>query len=155
MPFEGSTEGKIRRRYGELAAQWLEQCRARLALCRMFPQCRHSVRNGGAVTGVCGRDSGHSHCGGWRPGAVRPGRCGGVVGINASVQRAGDWKDRLSFPSRGGLEQDGDVLLARGQARYPRARRRRCASLSPFLFSRSEGGCRPSWTWLPSICLHF
>ena len=26
MPFEGSAEGKIRRRYGELAAQWLKQC---------------------------------------------------------------------------------------------------------------------------------
>ena len=25
MPFEGSAEGKVRRRYGELAVQWLEQ----------------------------------------------------------------------------------------------------------------------------------
>ena len=70
MPFEGSVEGKVRRRYGELAAQWLEQCRARLALRRRFPQCRHSVQNGGAVTGVGGRDSGPSHCGEWRPDAV-------------------------------------------------------------------------------------
>ena len=45
------------------------------------PQCRHSVRNGGAVTGVGGRDSGHSHCAEWLPDAVRPGCCGGVVGI--------------------------------------------------------------------------
>jgi len=35
-----------------------------------FPQCRHSVRNGGAVTGVGGRDSGHYHCGEWRPDVV-------------------------------------------------------------------------------------
>ena len=70
MPFEGSAEGQVRRRYGELAVQWLEQCRACLALHRRFPQCRHSVRNGGAVTGVGGRDSGHSHCGEWRPVAV-------------------------------------------------------------------------------------
>ena len=63
------------------------------------------------MTGVGGRDSGHSHCGEWWPGAVRPGRCGGVVGINASVRRAGEWKGRLSLPSRG----------------WPRARRRRSA----------------------------
>ena len=29
------------------------------------------------------------------------------------------------------------------------------ASLSPFLSSRLEGGCRPSWARLPSMCLHF
>ena len=29
------------------------------------------------------------------------------------------------------------------------------ASLSPFLSSRLEGGCRPSWTQLPSMCLCF
>ena len=29
------------------------------------------------------------------------------------------------------------------------------ASLSPFLSSRLEGGCRPSWAWLPSMCLRF
>ena len=38
MPFEGSAEGKARGMYGELAAQWLEQCRARLAQHRRFPQ---------------------------------------------------------------------------------------------------------------------
>ena len=81
IPFEASAEGKVQGKYGELAAQWLEQCRARLALCRRFTQCRHSVRNGGAVTGVGGRDSDHSHCAEWLPDAVRPGCCGGVVGI--------------------------------------------------------------------------
>ena len=70
MPFEGSTEGKVRRRYGELVAQWLKQCRARSALHRRFPQYRHSVRYGRAVTGVGGRDSGHSHCEEWWPDAV-------------------------------------------------------------------------------------
>jgi hypothetical protein len=44
------------------------------------PQCCHSVRDGGAGTGVGGWDSGHSHCGEWRPDAVCPGHCGGVVG---------------------------------------------------------------------------
>ena len=29
------------------------------------------------------------------------------------------------------------------------------ASLSPFLSSRLEGGCRPSWARLPSMCLRF
>jgi hypothetical protein len=70
MLLEGSAKGKARRMYGELAAQWLEQCQAQLALCHRFPQCRHSVRNGGAVSGVGGRDSGHSHCAEWRPDAV-------------------------------------------------------------------------------------
>jgi hypothetical protein len=37
MPFEGSAEGKARGKYGELAAQYLEQCRARLAQHRRFP----------------------------------------------------------------------------------------------------------------------
>ena len=37
MLFEGSAEGKARGKYGELAAQWLEQCRARLAQHRRFP----------------------------------------------------------------------------------------------------------------------
>src|SRR6185436_19527458 len=37
MPLEGSTEGKVQGKYGELAAQWLEQCRAHLALRRRFP----------------------------------------------------------------------------------------------------------------------
>ena len=44
-------------------------------------QCCHSVRDGGAVTGVGGWDSGHSHCGEWRPDAVCPEHWGGVVGI--------------------------------------------------------------------------
>ena len=52
------------------------------------------------------------------PGAVEE-----WLAFNASVRRAGEWKDRLSFPSRGGLERGGDVLLSRGQARYPRTRR--------------------------------
>ena len=29
------------------------------------------------------------------------------------------------------------------------------ASLSPFLSSRLEGGCRPSWAQLPNTCLYF
>ena len=28
-------------------------------------------------------------------------------------------------------------------------------SLTPFLSSRLEGGCRPSWALLPNTCLHF
>ena len=28
-------------------------------------------------------------------------------------------------------------------------------SLSPFLSSGLEGGCRPSWAWLPNMCLRF
>ena len=39
---------------------------------------------------------------------------GGVVGINASVRRAGERKSRLSFSSRGGLERDGDDSPPRG-----------------------------------------
>ena len=46
MPFEGSVEGKVQGKYGDLAAQWLEQCRARLAQHRRFPQCRHSAGDG-------------------------------------------------------------------------------------------------------------
>ena len=72
------------------------------------PQCCHSVRDGGAVTGVGGRDSGHSHCGEWRPDAVCPGRCEEWLAFNASVRRAGEQKGRLSSSSRGGLERDGD-----------------------------------------------
>ena len=41
----------------------------------------HNTGNGGTVTEVGGRDTGHSHCGEWRSDAVCPGRCGGVVGI--------------------------------------------------------------------------
>ena len=47
--------------------------------------------------------------------------------FNASVRRAGERKGRLSFPSRGGLERGGVDLLSRGQALYPRVRRRRSA----------------------------
>ena len=57
------------------------------------------------------------------PGAVEE-----WLAFNASVRRAGERKGRLSFPSRGGLNRGEDVLLSRGQARYPRARRRRSAS---------------------------
>ena len=69
-PFEGSCGGKARGKYGELAAQWLEQCRARLAQHRKFPQWHRSVRNGRAVPGVGGRDSDNSHCGEWRPDVI-------------------------------------------------------------------------------------
>ena len=37
---------------------------------RRFPQCRHSVRDGGAVTGVGGWDPSHSHCAEWWSDAV-------------------------------------------------------------------------------------
>ena len=37
---------------------------------RRFPQCRHSVRDGGAVTGVGGWDPGHSHCVEWWSDAI-------------------------------------------------------------------------------------
>ena len=52
-----------------------------LDLAEIAPVSCHSVRDGGAVTGVGGQDSDHSHCGEWRPDAVCPGRCGGVVGV--------------------------------------------------------------------------
>ena len=39
--------------------------------CRRFPQGRNSAGNGGTVTGVGGRDSGHSCCAAWWPDAVR------------------------------------------------------------------------------------
>ena len=63
-------------------------------------------------------------------GGLMPSDLGAVedwLAFNASVRRAGERKGRLSLPSRGGLERGGDVLLSRGQARYPRARRRRSA----------------------------
>jgi hypothetical protein len=44
-PFEGSCGGKAGGKYRELAAHWLEQCRARLEQHRSFPQCRHSARD--------------------------------------------------------------------------------------------------------------
>ena len=56
--------------------------------------------------------------------------------------RKGERKGRLSFPSRGGLERGGDVLLSRGQARYPRVRRRRSASPRVGSLSSSEAEAR-------------
>ena len=38
--------------------------------CRRFPQSRKSAGDGGIVTGVGGRDSGHSCCAAWRPDAI-------------------------------------------------------------------------------------
>ena len=72
------------------------------------PQCCHSIRDGGAVTGV----------GRWTPitatvgnGGLTPSDLGAVeewLAFNTSVRRAGERKGRLSFSSRGGLERDGD-----------------------------------------------
>ena len=113
------------------------------------------------------------------PGAVEE-----WLSFNASVRRAGERKGYLSSSSKGGLEQGRDDLPARGQVRYPRARRRRGARstvsigalerggdhpASPrgvrmgrmlgffesFLFSRLEGGCMLSWAQLLNMCLHF
>ena len=53
MLIEGS-EGKVQGKDGELAAQWLVQRRACLAQRRRFPQWRHSVGDGRAVTGLGG-----------------------------------------------------------------------------------------------------
>ena len=39
-------------------------------VCRRFPQCRHSARDGGAVTEVGRWDPGHSHCAAWWPDVV-------------------------------------------------------------------------------------
>ena len=67
-----------------------------------------------------------------RNGGLTPSDPGAVeewLPFNASVQRVGERKGHLSFLSRGGLERGGVDLLSRGQARYPRARRRRSASL--------------------------
>ena len=44
-------------------------------------QCCNNTRDGGAVTGVGEWDLGHCHCEEWRPDAVCPRRCGGVVGL--------------------------------------------------------------------------
>ena len=48
---------------------------------RRFPLCQNSAGDGGIVTGVGRRDSDHSCYAAWRPDAVWPGPCGGVVGI--------------------------------------------------------------------------
>ena len=37
-----------------------------------------------------------------------PGAAAELLAFNAYVRRAGEWMGRLSFPSRGGLERDGD-----------------------------------------------
>src|SRR6185295_15862029 len=96
------------------------------------------------------------------------------LAFNASVRWAGERKGRLSFSSRGGLERNGDDSpcsrvgslpsseaemrgAVEGLDGSPRARRRSlrgseggcewgacCASLSPFLSSRLEGGRGPS-----------
>ena len=50
-------------------------------------------------------------------GGLAPSGLGAVeewLAFNASIRRAGEWKGRLSLPSRGGLERDRDVLLSRG-----------------------------------------
>ena len=70
-----------------------------------------------------------------------PGAMEEWLAFNASVRRAGEWKDRLSFPagvasseaetfcnlegSLATLERGGDDPPPRGWARYPRARRKR------------------------------
>ena len=107
------------------------------------------------------------------------------LAFNASVRRAGEQKGRLSFTSRGGLERGGDDSpcsrvgslpssdaemwgVVEGldwcpQARWksPHGSEGGCewaaclASLSPFLSSRLEGGCRILWARLPYMCLRF
>ena len=67
MPIEGSMVGKVRGKYGELAVQWREQCQAHLA---QGAAGSHSAGDGGAVTGVGGRDFDHNRCAPWRPDAA-------------------------------------------------------------------------------------
>ena len=64
------------------------------------------------MTGVGGRDSGHSHCGEWRPEPSVLGAVEEWLALNATVRRAGEWQGALSFTSMGGLKRGGDELPA-------------------------------------------
>ena len=92
--------------------------------------------------------------------------------FNASVRRAGERKGRSSFPSRGGLERGGGTVEGLGGVPSSEAKivprvqlglewavlcmwAAYWVSLNPFLSSRLEGDCRPSWARLPNTCLHF
>ena len=58
--------------------------------CR-FPKGRNSAGDGGTVTGVGGRDSGHTRCAEWRPDAVwLPRFVVEQLALNASVSRVGE-----------------------------------------------------------------
>ena len=83
-PRAGGGSGAIRvMRWSPVGRSWRNCARivpSASSPASQFSQCCHSVRDGGAVTGVGGWDSGHSHCGEWRSDAVCPKHCGGVVG---------------------------------------------------------------------------
>ena len=59
--------------------------------CRRFPQGWNNAGDGGTVTGVGGRDSGHTHCAAWRPDAAwLPRFAVEQLALNASVSRVGE-----------------------------------------------------------------
>ena len=83
-------------------------------LASHVPQCRYSLRDGGAVTEVSGWDPGHIHCG---SGSLTPSVLGVVaewLAFNASVRRVVGRRGCLSLVLRGGFERGGDGLPARG-----------------------------------------
>ena len=74
-------------------------------LASHVPQCRYSLRDGGAVIEVSGWDSGHIHCGSV---SLTPSVLGVVarwLAFNAFVRRAVGRRSRLSFVPKDGLER--------------------------------------------------
>ena len=83
-------------------------------LASHVPQCRYSLRDGGAVTEVSGWDSGHIHCGSV---SLTPSVLGVVaewLAFNASVRRVVGRRGCSSLVLKGGLERGGDALPTRG-----------------------------------------
>ena len=144
MPFEGSTEVKVRGKDGKLAAQWREQRRARPKQCRRFPQCRHTAGDGLSSDWswrirpwsqpLCGVEAlCHLIRELWRSGwHLMPPYGGRVSGRAACPFRRGvaSSEAEMICPSDGRLatlERGGDDPPPRGWACYPRARGRRGA----------------------------
>ena len=79
-----------------------------------------------------------------------------LEGRLATLERGGD-AGRGRGPRRGVLERGGDRLAGSRGLGWAAL----CmwvaywASLSPFLSSRLEGGCRILWARLPNMCLRF
>jgi hypothetical protein len=135
---------------------------------RKFPQCGYSVRNGGAVTGVGGLDSGHSHCGEWGPDAHLSWALW-QSGWNLSSPYDGQVGERTVCPLRRGsasneterictfegriatLERGGENPPARGTVRSPRARRRRSATFEGKFATLERGGADPSRSRVGSL----
>ena len=85
-------------------------------LAPRVPQCRYSLRDGGAVTEVSGWDPGHIHCG---SGSLTPPVLGGMaewLAFNAFVRRAVGRRSRLSLVPRDGLERGGDESPLEGRS---------------------------------------